>query len=190
MPGSIDNESEILLGNKQLLAVFAVVAILLAIAFTGGYMLGKSSAEKKALAVADSASSTTTDAAGPITRRLTPDEPAASKPDAPVVEPPKQEANPAPEPPVALPEKEPRSASDSPKPGQTFVQVAAVARKDADATAEVLRKHGFHARVAPAPAATGMYRVLVGPGKDPADLRNTEDALRKIGYTKCFVQHY
>jgi cell division septation protein DedD len=43
MSSSSENESEILLGNKQLLAIFFVVAILLGIAFTGGYMVGRGS---------------------------------------------------------------------------------------------------------------------------------------------------
>jgi cell division septation protein DedD len=68
--------------------------------------------------------------------------------------------------------------------------VAAVARQDAEGIADVLRQHKFAARIAPAPADPALFRVLVGPAKDAADLRNTQDALRKIGYTKCFVQHY
>src|SRR4051794_20674856 len=42
-----ERETEILLGNKQLLGIFFVVAILLGMAFTGGYMVGRSSVDKK-----------------------------------------------------------------------------------------------------------------------------------------------
>src|SRR3954462_15553588 len=38
-----DGETEILLGNKQLLGIFFVVAILLGVAFAGGYKVGQSS---------------------------------------------------------------------------------------------------------------------------------------------------
>jgi cell division septation protein DedD len=68
--------------------------------------------------------------------------------------------------------------------------VAAVGKKEAEATADVLRQHDFQARTAEAPGNPGTFRVLVGPSKDAADLRNLEDRLRKIGYTKCFPQHY
>src|SRR5436305_2490245 len=36
-----DTETEILLGNKQLLGIFFAVVILLGLAFYGGYMLGR-----------------------------------------------------------------------------------------------------------------------------------------------------
>lgn len=45
-----ENETEILLGNKQLLGIFLVVAVLLGISFTGGYMAGRGSARKLAVA--------------------------------------------------------------------------------------------------------------------------------------------
>lgn len=201
MSASVDNESEILLGNKQLLAIFAVVALLLAVAFTGGYMLGKGSAQKKAsIAAADHASDTGNDA-GPVTKTITPDDAPASGQDVPA--PPtisKSEV-----PPVAVPrsksQSEPASAhilgepisalpEGVPKGGQTFIQVTALTHRDAEGTAEVLRKQNFRARIAPKPGSTTIYRVLVGPIKDAADLAATRDALRKIGFRDVFAQHY
>src|SRR3954453_6819377 len=41
-----DRESEILLGNKQLLGIFFAVALLLGVAFYGGYMVGHNSSTK------------------------------------------------------------------------------------------------------------------------------------------------
>jgi cell division protein FtsN len=35
-----------------------------------------------------------------------------------------------------------------------------------------------------------MYRVLVGPVQDPADLSANRDRLRQSGFAKVFVQHY
>ncbi|HMF78222.1 MAG TPA: SPOR domain-containing protein [Bryobacteraceae bacterium] len=58
MASNSENESEILLGNKQLLAIFFVIAILLGIAFTGGYMLGRNSPEKKPLVIASATNDT------------------------------------------------------------------------------------------------------------------------------------
>lgn len=45
-------ETEILLGNKHLLAIFFVIAVLLGVAFTGGYMVGRTSFDKKTVSVA------------------------------------------------------------------------------------------------------------------------------------------
>src|SRR3954451_13597647 len=42
-----DRESEIVLGNKQLLGIFFAVALLLGVAFYGGYMVGHSSSATK-----------------------------------------------------------------------------------------------------------------------------------------------
>src|SRR5438132_8880047 len=50
-----DRESEILLGNKQLLGIFFAVALLLGVAFYGGYMVGRSSSAKKASAGSEAA---------------------------------------------------------------------------------------------------------------------------------------
>ena len=74
MAASSENESEILLGNKQLLGVFVVVAFLLAIAFTGGYMLGKSSAEKKRNAVAGPSGASAESPTALVPRTVTPDD--------------------------------------------------------------------------------------------------------------------
>src|SRR5690348_730643 len=57
-----DGETEILLGNKQLVGIFFLVAILLGVAFAGGYMVGRGSAEKKLAAAVPRG----TDTAGPM----------------------------------------------------------------------------------------------------------------------------
>ena len=198
MPAKVEDESEILLGNKQLLAVFAVVAVLLAVAFTGGYMLGKRSIQKTA-ASADAQAPAASDGSALVPQTVTPDDQPAAKsetsaPPPPVVK--TQAATPAPV------EKKPEPVLGSrkadhvehdlegtPRTGQTFVQVAALTRPQAEATAEVLRKQHFPARIAPKPG-TNIFRVLVGPAKDAADITNTRDALRKIGFRDVIVQHY
>lgn len=207
MASGVENESEILLGNKQLLAVFAVVAFLLAIAFTGGYMLGKSSAEKK-IAAADAQDGGT----ALVPRTVTPDD-ATPTPKAETSAPPEtksaapEETNPEvslkPSPPAPSPAaKHPATAEDvkpplgsktpdgSPVAGQTFVQVAALTKAEANAMADVLRKQNFRARTAPKPGSTTIYRVLVGPTNDASEIRATSDALRKIGFRDVIVQRY
>jgi cell division protein FtsN len=53
-----DGEKEILLGNKQLLGIFFVLVILFAVLFGAGYMVGRTSGEKKATETAVEAKST------------------------------------------------------------------------------------------------------------------------------------
>ncbi len=69
MSSTSETETEILLGNRHLLAIFFVLAILLGIAFTGGYMVGRNSSDKKiaplAAATTDPAASTNGGAASP-----------------------------------------------------------------------------------------------------------------------------
>ncbi len=75
MSSSSENETEILLGNRHLLAIFFVLAVLLGIAFTGGYMVGRNGTDKKPAALsagtADPVASTTT-ATGAETHALPP----------------------------------------------------------------------------------------------------------------------
>lgn len=210
MASGVENESEILLGNKQLLAVFAVVAFLLAIAFTGGYMLGKSSAEKKTAAAEAQAGGDGGTALVP--RTVTPDD-AMPTPKADTTAPPEaksaatEEAKPdlslRPAPPASSASaNHPAEAEDvkpplgsklpdgSPVAGQTFVQVAALTKAEANAMADVLRKQNFRARTAPKPGSSTIYRVLVGPTRDASEIRATSDALRKIGFRDVIVQRY
>lgn len=209
MAASVEKESEIILDNKHLLAVFAVVAVLLAVAFTGGYMLGKGSAEKKVVA---GDGQTTEGASALVPRTVTPDDSYARADAAP----PKPDSSPTPQteelkpvehtapaaPPVAavkhpvvkteqaLPLGSHPIAEGTPHTGQTFVQVAALTHTEAVAMADVLRKQHFSARVAPKPGSTTVFRVLVGPTKDPAEITATRDALRKIGFREVIVQRY
>jgi hypothetical protein len=205
MAASVDNESEILLGNKQLLAVFAVVAILLAVAFGGGYMLGKNSAEKKAAGGADAQSAAAAGDGAPalVPHTVTPEDQAPGQtPEKDTAAPSRPEPRPAGKvvtPPGAgkqpvYSEAEPalgsRNPEAPPRAGQSFVQVAALTRPQAEATADVLRKQHFPARIAPKPGSATIFRVLVGPTKDAGDITAKRDALRKIGFRDVIVQHY
>ena len=196
MAAASENESEILLGNKQLLGVFAVVAVLLAVAFTGGYMLGKNSADKKAAVNASEMANSDTG----MTKTVAPEEPSATKAEDPPVEPAKPDPVHSQKPKPAASEiaqetvlgapKHPVLPESSPQPGQTFLQVSALTHTQAEATAVVLRKQNFHARIALKPGSTGVYRVLVGPVTDAGDLASTRDSLRKIGFREVIVQRY
>jgi cell division septation protein DedD len=204
---SSERETEILLGNKQLLGIFFVVAALLGIAFVGGYKVGQASAAKKAAA---SASSTASDTAaqnsgvtqpGGETHSVSPADggvlntdgtsSAASQKGA-------QELLGARKKRLAKPEASndqsaaapARADTFAPQNGQEFLQVAAVPHDHALAVAAVLRKKGFHAHAVPKPGAGNLYRVIVGPIHDAGELSSTRDSLRKTGFSQVIVQHY
>ena len=199
-----ESETEILLGNKQLLGVFFLVAALLGVAFTGGYMLGRGSAAKK-IAVADSTTSASTAPASSAvgeTHSVTPaEEPSSesssprdlsiSKPSAPPRKHSRSDADaPLGSPSSAETVKPSRADGFAPESGQEYLQVTAVARQHADAVAGVLRKKGFSAHAVPKPGDPKLYRVIVGPIHDAGELASTRDSLRKTGFSNVIVQHY
>ena len=213
MRSSSASETEILLGNKHLLGIFFVIAILLGVAFTGGYMVGRNSTEKRPATV----SAGTPDAAAPPTpssletHSVPPPpgstaEPASGSTPEPINSTRKTnshvaEAAPQQDAPLGSTKRKPAvapAAADSgpaggylPQSGQTFLQVAAVGRNEADGIADVLNKKGFHAHSVPKPGSPTIYRVLIGPIRDTADLSSTREALRNTaGFRDVIVQHY
>jgi len=206
-----ETETEILLGNKQLLGIFFVVAVLLGVAFYGGYMVGRGTQPKKTLATVpapgdESASAATHTAAGGETHSFPADAgsaetqmPASTGPaaadaatdtsasEAPLGAP-KHTAKPAASEPGT-------STSDTaegfaPEPGEQFLQVAAVGKDEAEAVADVLHKKGYRAHAVPKPGNAKIFRVLIGPMKDAGDLNATRDSLRRTGFREVIVQRY
>lgn len=201
-----NSESEILLGNTQLIGIFFLLAVLLGVAFTAGFMLGHGSFGKKAEAVATGAPATSSSDTGPRTAVVEPAVPAATTPESTGTEPAPTPASPsttkaekttedvpkpAKKPPTEEPAPKPRSGSDAfaPQPGQTFLQVAAELHDSAASAASVLNKSGFNAHVALAPNGK-LFRVLVGPVKDKNDLAATRDALKAKGFLTVIVRTY
>lgn len=201
-----DRETEILLGNKQLVGIFFVVAILLGVAFYGGYMVGKTAPAKTAgpAAAQEPVSATGAPAAGSggQTHTLAPEGSAAgavnptdaTEPEPPLGSPrtkkstPQSIGNPAVG--SAQPSVSRSSEAFNPQAGQQFLQVTAVGRDEALGIADVLRKQGFRAHAVPKPGSAKIYRVLVGPVRDAGDLSTTRDALRKTGFREVIVQKY
>jgi cell division septation protein DedD len=212
-----DNESEILLGNKQLLAIFFVIAFLLFVAFTGGYMIGRGSPAKKPLVIAAATtenqpkdSGLETHPVGPADGSASEDPPNAAKPlgrsaarpNAETEIPNGQEQAPLGTPKQKMAAKTSRRQPEAvpvnnvpegyaPQTGQIFLQVVALARDDAYGVAKVLSEKGFRAHAVPKPGSGKLYRVLVGPIRDTSDLSATRDALRKnAGFQDVIVQRY
>ena len=191
-----ESETEILLGNKQLFGIFIVVALLLGIAFTGGYMVGRGSAPKKATEPAAATSSAPAPTGGETHSVSAEGSDANSQAPAPAPqtqEPPlgsrKHKALTRTQPPEDL---HTAAAEDyTPQTGKTYLQVAAVSRDEAFGIADVLRHKGFRAHAVASPHNAKLYRVIVGPMRDAGDLSNTRDSLRTTaGFRDVFVQRY
>lgn len=199
---SDQSETEILLGNKQLIGIFFVVAILLGIAFYGGYMVGKAAPGKSASAVApQQTASTSTTATGGETHTIPGDASATASANPTDATEPDTSTSTAP--PLGAPrtKRAVTTATESsastqtaetftPEAGQEFLQVTAVGRDEALGVAHVLQTQGFHAHAVPKPGNAKIYRVLVGPLVDAGDLSTTREALRKTGFREVIVQKY
>jgi cell division protein FtsN len=204
-----EGDFELVLGNRQLLSVFFILVVLLGIFFTMGYILGRSSepasyasapkrtAESRNPIVVDPAPSSEptkpvetapaqkpsamTELVAQSTKQVTePAKPAPAHTAPPkTAEPPKTATPPPPQPkpPVAT---APARTAGTPAAGQTFLQVAAIAKSEADLYADVLAKKGFPSMVAPGPSAT-IFRVLVGPLPDSAAVAKTKVDLEAVG---------
>jgi len=196
-----EGEFELVLGNRQLISVFLIVVILLAVLFSMGYIVGRNSTP----VVADATRSATSTAPGkPIVveraaESSTPSsEPADSKPAAagpPATKPEKPTAVASATPPPAketkpqvLTPSAPASATGEPPAGQ-YWQVVATSRPDAEIISEALGKKGFHSVVAAGPR-DNIFRVLVGPFKDAATLAQGRADLEASGFKNPIMRRY
>jgi cell division septation protein DedD len=179
------HEFELVLGNKQLLSVFFIVVILLGIFFTMGYVVGRNSSPVDAAASRQTESyerqnapSAMPAATKPVAVSAPETYPSAATPAATKVEPVAAQK------PIELP---PVTVTQ-PQIGQTYLQVLAVAKSEAEVLAEVLAKKGFRALVAPGPNDR-VFRVLVGPARDTNDAAKLRADLEAAGF-KPFVKKY
>ncbi len=116
---------------------------------------------------------------------------------APAVEKKQQEtAKPAPKTEAAKPvaaSKAPPSGAMfiEPAMGQMFLQVAAVGKPDAEILVGILRKNSFAGVMAAGPSEKEkLYRVLVGPLKDPAAVSKTRADLEAAGFKGSILRKY
>jgi cell division septation protein DedD len=193
-----DGEFELVLGNRQLLSVFFIVVLLVAVFFTMGYIVGRNSAPGFEARKSDKPP------VGDAGRPSAAVQPSASQPvpgrkaetgdtgsiSAPAKEP--EPAAPAKREPEKKPEPEEAAAPvpEEPASGQTYLQVVAVERAEAEIFVDVLGKKGFHAIFAPVPEKPGTFRVLVGPYKDAAAIGQARTDLEKAGFKNTFVRKY
>jgi cell division septation protein DedD len=177
-----DREFELVLGNKQLFSLLFIMFVLLGVFFAMGYTLGRTSAPPE-----------TTAAAGANPQGRAPARP-AQRPSAMDGAPPASKSAETEKTAddrqgtAGAAEAKPESGDDmpgpamiDPKPGQTFMQVSAVARPEAELLVEVLTNKGFRAAMAPGPSET-LFRVLVGPAATDADLAKLKTDLEQSGF--------
>lgn len=211
-----ERETEILLGNKQLIGIFFVLAILLGAAFYGGYVVGKGAEARKSASTTTPppapAETATASLAVPPTGGETHSVPADSgNASDSAATGSTNTVSPAEPPPLGSPKRKsvakttPATSPDTtstpsdsgatqvaftPRSGQTFLQVTAVGHDEAIAIADVLQNKGFRAHAVPKPGSSKLYRVIVGPVRDAGDLAATRDNLRRTGFREVIVQRY
>lgn len=215
MPKNEDGEFELVVGNKQLLSIVFILMVLFGVVFSMGYFLGRANSGDGVVAGTQAMPATQgrPDAAGaqaasapPASdRTLQPGEAAVATPDAgtgSTVAVSNETAAPAPPPaqepkPLVAPVKQaapPPAApavSGEPAPGQTFLQVAALKKPQAEVLVEALRKKGFHASTSPVTVrGQEVFRVLVGPLKSPSEIAKTRADIEALGFPKPIVAKY
>jgi cell division septation protein DedD len=173
-------EFELVLGNRQLLSLAAIVVVLFGIFFTMGYIVGRNSTP-----FSQSGADVSSGFPSAIERRPEPaGEPVTQQQEAVVVEPAPEATRPARQPDEAAePADDP--ASRVPEPGKTYLQVAAIARRDAEILADTLRKRGFPALIGAGPDE--RFRVLVGPYGDRDSLGKAKSDLESAGFKNAWV---
>jgi cell division septation protein DedD len=177
-------EFELVLGNRQLLSLAAIIVILFGVFFTMGYIVGRNSTP---FSQSSTDGSDTLPAASD--RRPEPGGAPVVSQQAPVpapeaTEPAREATQPAQSP--AETQAEPEPAAAGPEPGRTYLQVTAIARRDAEILVEALQKKGFPALIGAAP--NGLFRVLVGPYDDRDALGKAKSDLESAGFKNAFVQ--
>jgi hypothetical protein len=195
VPKNEDGEFELILANRQLLSVFFIVVVLLGVFFTMGYIVGRNSGP----APVDVASARKQESKPMVVESPAPQDNPAPTPTPVVAAPtstrPQREADvPKPEPrreePVAkkeLPAKKekekekPAPVSAPPAAGQTYLQLAATAKAEANVLVDVLHQKQFKAIAVEIPEKPGVFRVLVGPLPD-GSLNKMKSDLTTAGF--------
>jgi hypothetical protein len=176
-----------------LLSVFFIVVVLLGVFFTMGYIVGRNSGPP----AVDVASAKKPDSKPIVVDSPPPqDAPAPTTAPAPAptstkaqqpVEEAKAEPPAKPEPPARKekekdrPKEKPAPASAPPASGQTYLQLVATAKAEADVMVDVLHQKQFKAIAVEIPEKPGLFRVLVGPLAD-GSLNKTKSDLTSSGF--------
>jgi cell division septation protein DedD len=195
MPKNEEGEFELVVGNRQLLTIVFIMMVLFGVVFTMGYLVGRTATPEAGLVAAKGQPTDTAE------QRPEPSQPMPAQPAAPTVDTPLAPGEakvtptgtvpvggtpPAPaetEPPAPKPVVSPAKPAEPvpPTPGQTYLQVGAVKKPEAEVLVDVLRKKGYPALVAPVVPGQpedAPWRALVGPFPDAASLAKARAELQ------------
>jgi cell division septation protein DedD len=78
-------------------------------------------------------------------------------------------------------------AAPSPSGSGSYLQVGAVSKIDAENLVKTLREQNLPALMAESPKK-GLFRVLVGPYRQTADIAEAKSRLKTLGFDNAFVQ--
>jgi len=198
MPVKDEGEFELILGNKQIIAVFVIVLLLMGLFFSIGFLAGRRSASGP-----ETAGKTPADV--PITVDATRQQASAAEP------PPAQEkaesaaGKAAAEPEPSQPQQQPQQQPQEPKkqaqvpsrlfvdqpPAGTYLQAAATQRADAEAMLSyIISKTGLSGYVAPSPKSPELCRVLIGPLSGNEQIADARSKLSTLGVANAFPVKY
>lgn len=200
MPKNEEGEFELILGNRQLMSVFFIVVVLLAVFFAMGYVVGRNSGP---LSVADATgtrkpetSPLVVDSAAPARSAQPPAATDASGAPGEAAST-KQRGGDSDAEPTPTRGKQPQSTHEAARAAQpsrentasstagtlsgTYLQLAATSQHEAEVLADVLRKKSFKALAVEIPEKPGTFRVLVGPLAD-GTVNKTRSDLSGAGF--------
>ncbi len=189
MKNNETGEFELVLGNRQLLSGFFIVALLFGVAFAMGYIVGRNSAPSAKLqaeAASGTASNDTRPApAAPAEPPKAAEQGAAAAPgDAVTQPPPDQPAQPTTQPAREGPSAAPPEPAPAAVPGEAaagnYWQVIATQQAQAEIVAKALKDKGFPTSLGPGP--NNLVRVLVGPYADTQSLGRAKSELENAGF--------
>jgi cytoskeletal protein RodZ len=210
------NDRELVLGNKQLLAIFFVAALLCGVFFAVGYVVGGNSAKSTGSTVADSSTATPVEGkrdeptgVAPVsdamaaTNATAGTDNAGAAPDSKMLDNPAAAGSTPPPSPsaqaVAAPAQYVPPAKTAPAPsasaplalsvpetGASYVQVAAQTRPAADTVANSLRERGWPTILAES-SKQDRVEILVGPYRDGVALADAKRKLIDLGFSQAFV---
>jgi len=187
-----DGEKELVLGNKQLISLFFVVVALCGVFFAVGYMIGRNTSKSTAttadVAPVPATTAPAQESEPPRETAAAADAPPASVDTSPVTTPAAPVAT-TPAESQPAPQTRPAAAETPTVPvaGATYLQVTALRRSDADSLVKTLREQNFPALLADS-SKPDLFRVLVGPYHQTADVADAKSRLKALGFANAFVQ--
>jgi cell division septation protein DedD len=193
-----EGEKELVLGNKQLISLFFVIVALCGVFFALGYMMGRPSGKQLA-AIPDTSAATPGGTVSPLPApaqesqqpeppRETASSDVQSAPAGPEPQPPATRTQVARDVPPAAASAATTTATPSvPEAGATYLQVTALGRVDADNLVKTLKEQNFPALRSES-SKPDLFRVLVGPYHQTADVADAKARLKALGFANAFVQ--